>query len=184
VASKRTHVCVCPFAYVRVSAHTCDVCACANADVRMCTHTHACVYLTTCERVVALGSEGVGLASGSNGVLRKPCCCLDTGCSQKVRRLFPTPEALATDTEWLSLVLVWAKTTRLCNMHIERSLAKLRRAIGKPDAGAAPDASLTCASGAVGEFLSLHLHCNGKDPAVDTRADCMCRAFSITCAHC
>ncbi len=104
-------------------------------------------------------------------VSQKHVCCLDEACSEKVRRLFPDPNGLSTDAEWLELVLTWANSTRICNMHIERALAKCRRSVGKADAAARPDAAYVCSAGLVGEFLSTHLKHGGKLPGVEVRSD-------------
>jgi hypothetical protein len=75
----------------------------------------------------------------ANAFRNTHACCKDQAFSQKVMRLFDSADEMVEDPEWLELLRVWSRCTRVTNMHIERSLAQVRRSAGKADAGASVD---------------------------------------------
>jgi hypothetical protein len=70
------------------------------------------------------------------------------------------------DEEFLELLRCWARVTRVTNMHIERVLALIRRAVGQSPGAPTVDAEAMCAAGVLGQWTSTHMKAGGKDPKV------------------
>eukprot|EP00974_Lingulodinium_polyedra_P060543 5837014-Lingulodinium_polyedra.AAC.1 len=56
-------------------------------------------------------------------------CCLDEHCSRKLHALVPDPERLVNDEDLKGALIAWAHTGRVCNMHVERIFARIKRAV-------------------------------------------------------
>lgn len=97
-----------------------------------------------------------------------PRCCLDRNFSCKVRARFASADAMLQCSDFVEGVRLWARTSHVTNMHIERLLALIKRAAG----GRKPwPLERYMADGLLTQFISSHLAAGGRDPRVWTRSN-------------
>jgi hypothetical protein len=70
------------------------------------------------------------------------------------------------DKQFLALIRVWARTTRVTNMHVERVLALVRRAATRSHGTQAIDAEGMAAAGMLGQWVAVHTKAGGNNPKV------------------
>jgi hypothetical protein len=98
---------------------------------------------------------------------REPMCCLDAACSGKIRQMFGSYIDFLSDKRLQSTLRTWARQARLCNMHIERIFALLRKSCGQK----VPHLERLVSAGLLSQVLTTHLSLGGKHPAIVTRSD-------------
>jgi hypothetical protein len=94
-------------------------------------------------------------------------CCLDENFGAKLKGVHIRPEDLLGDSELMSLLELWVKCSRICNMHLERMLASVRKAAP----GKCPNSERMCAAGLLRQTLAEHTRAGGLHPAAATRKD-------------
>ena len=73
----------------------------------------------------------------------------------------------------------WAAHAKVCNMHLERLLALVKRA----SPGKLPYAERVCAAGLLTQWISPHLSEGGSDPRITTRADLVADGVPLECSR-
>ena len=99
-----------------------------------------------------------------------PECCMDGDFSAKVRARFATKAELLGDRTFMKALHVWAKSSRLTNMHLERMLAAMKRHISSVAKGSSVTAERLVSVSQLGQVLGYHLEAGGRDPRTTTRA--------------
>ena len=90
----------------------------------------------------------------------EPECCLDDDFSLKLRRMCTTWTDVL-DEAWLqSALLLWARHTRLSNMHVERLLARMKCSCGER----CPDIQRLVCTSLLTQWLHEHRSAGGADP--------------------
>ena len=91
-----------------------------------------------------------------------PVCCKRTELGVRMDSLFESPEAMMDDAVWRRLLRLFLKKFKLCNMHVERIIARIRKShkhiLGKPHA------MRVVAGGYLSEVLTQHFNSGGLDP--------------------
>ena len=93
-------------------------------------------------------------------------CDLDVDFEGKIRKLYSTTEDLKSDRAFMHGLRAWAETHKVCNMHLERLLARIRDGMGP---GKSPQAERACAGGFLSQVLRDHLALGGRDPRHQSR---------------
>ena len=70
------------------------------------------------------------------------------------------------DSDFMQMLHLWAKNGRLCNMHIERELASVRKSVAEK----VPNLEHLAASAFLSQTLRRHVGAGGQKPGVVTRA--------------
>jgi hypothetical protein len=94
-------------------------------------------------------------------------CCLDPHFSRKVRLLFPSAEAMIADDEFVECLRAWAYHSKICNMHVERIFAQIRKAVP----GTNPHAERICSAGLLTQVRHRHEEAGGRDVSAVRRQD-------------
>ena len=87
-------------------------------------------------------------------------CCLDPLMSRKFKRNFGNAITLCHDNAFWDSLAMWAKQTRLTNMHIERLLREIKASTG---ASSPPLLERAMAHGVLTQWLRDHVQSGGQD---------------------
>ena len=93
-------------------------------------------------------------------------CNKDPWFSAKLMNIFDNAEQLRGDPCLLGSLQTWGKSAKLSNMHVERQLARMKKATQ----GKLPLAERLLSAGAVSEWVRTHVDRGGEDPRVLTKA--------------
>ena len=88
-------------------------------------------------------------------------CCLDALISRKIKRRLGDSITLCKDLAFWDSLAMWAKQTRLSNMHIERLLREIK---GSTGASSPPRLGRAMAHGVLTQWLRDHVKSVGQDP--------------------
>ena len=95
-------------------------------------------------------------------------CCKSTEFGNKVGKVFTTAAELANSTEFWDLVCILEKEYRVCNMHTERQLARIRAS--DRHLRGAPLIERVRAGGFMSEIVTEHVRQGGSRPGLLDRA--------------
>ena len=109
-------------------------------------------------------------------------CCLDEHMSQKARRLFPDPEAMAGDAEFLSMLRYWAEVLKLDSMHVERLLAQIKASVPTDCKNHLPQAEQLLGAGYLTQLRKKHCAIMGSDAGMITRKRLLESNAPLRCA--
>ncbi|CAK0885912.1 unnamed protein product, partial [Prorocentrum cordatum] len=94
-------------------------------------------------------------------------CCLEPFFAAKVRRAFPSADAMFRDSDFRRMLISLAVVFKFCNMWCERLLALCRNATNHEKG---VDIERFCCTGFLAQLLSQHRKNGGDDPRCPTRA--------------
>ena len=107
-----------------------------------------------------------------------PLCCLDKACSGKLRVLFMNAVSFLADKQIQQTLRIWSQGAKLCNMHIERLFAQIRKAC----AAKTPHLERLVSVGLLTQTLAYHLREGGDHPSVITRSQLRRSGVAIAAA--
>jgi hypothetical protein len=94
-------------------------------------------------------------------------CCMDEEFTCKVRDMFGSVEDFLKCEKLIDGLRLWARMTKITNMHLERLLSLIKRALGGLPS---PDVERLVSVGMLAQVLRGHLGAGGDDPRVVTRS--------------
>ena len=97
-----------------------------------------------------------------------PLCCKSTELGFKVAQMCPAADGMVSNNQWKTALRLFAKQYKLCNMHMERALARIKRSYSH--ISGAPDVERVRSGGLVSELLSDHKALGGLDPRFLSRS--------------
>ncbi len=103
-------------------------------------------------------------------------CCLDSYFGSKIHSSYMTPEEMLNDAELMDIIRTWVRKSRICNMHLERMLALVRRST--PDK--CPNSERVSAAALLRLVLEEHLKAGGSHPGAFQRADVALEGVPLT----
>lgn len=104
-------------------------------------------------------------------------CNKDPWFSSKLMHLFRTPEEMCSDECFLSALKAWGSTAKVTNMHVERILARMKKATPEK----LPSVERMLAAGNVSEWLRRHMANQGADPRVHSRRQLVQAGTPLKC---
>lgn len=107
-----------------------------------------------------------------------PPCCLDATMSLKIRNMFGSPQELLDSVSFRSSLKLWAKQSRVCNMHVERIFALVRKSV--PDK--VPNLERLVSAGYLSQILRTHMQAGGRHPCSVARGDLVADDVPINAA--
>lgn len=103
----------------------------------------------------------------AEGIWTAPVCCLDVGMCRKIRAMYASASDMLADTAFMGALRLWARGSRVTNMHMERLLSLFRKTV--PDK--CPGFERFASAGFLAQILQEHLAAGGAHPAVVTRKE-------------
>jgi hypothetical protein len=95
-----------------------------------------------------------------------PLCCLDSNVSYRCRTVWRNADHMASDGGFVTHLASVQSTLKLTNMHLERLLARFKRATGS---AAHPLIERVATSGILSQWLGTHMASGGRHPSAVTR---------------
>ena len=106
-------------------------------------------------------------------------CCIDYYFGAKARRLWPTAAAMRNDPEFRSLLKLWVKKAKQCNMHVERLLALIKASAKFLQTNQRPSVERLVASGFLAKCKQLHCAKGGKFSACMTCDEAIAKGANL-----
>ena len=97
-----------------------------------------------------------------------PECCLRPNFARKVVSIFPDAASMRDDQEFCDMILAWSRHGRLCNMHMERLLAYVKKAAPAIN-GRRPTVQRVAAAGLASAWLRSYIEAGYRGPSQITR---------------
>jgi hypothetical protein len=94
-------------------------------------------------------------------------CCRDVDFTNKVVLMFVDAYRLLGDANFIKGLRLWARRTKITNMHLERLFSKIKMSLGVQKAS--PDVERLAGVGYLTQVLASHMVAGGNDPRVVTR---------------
>jgi hypothetical protein len=110
-----------------------------------------------------------------------PSCCLSEHFDQKVRKLFPTPEACLEHRVFQAMLRNWCREFRAVNMHVERIFALMKCGVGPHQARARPDVERIVSAGTLCQWKAIHCKAGNAEPRWTTRAQLLRGGAPLAC---
>ena len=106
-------------------------------------------------------------------------CCLDWDCAKKMRAHFKSVTAFLNDEELRRLISTWARTAKLCTMHLERVLSLVRANAPRR----LPNAERLCAAGLLAIINQKHKAAGGSAAGSLRRKEALAGGVPLASRH-
>jgi hypothetical protein len=114
-------------------------------------------------------------AKVAESLFSAPPCCVDAYCSQKIRLAHGNPESLRNDRDLMGLLTSWSHHARVCNMHVERIFALIRKSSPEKK----PNVERLCSAGFLSQLVHSHRKAGGTDITAFQRSHLLATSVPI-----
>ncbi len=119
------------------------------------------------ELIRVLVQNPSGLAEAVHKFWETPTCCLEPKLALKMRSTFKTESDLLNSQSFWRALRLFARHTKIANMHLERLLASIKRSVCTK----VPTLERVSSNGFLLEVLGMHTSAGGLDPRTDMAED-------------